>query len=235
MAESLKIEQANLLPSKEAAKRVGYSNDYVSRLARSKKIIATQVNRQWYVDLPSLKNYIAKSKVIQQSRHKLLSEQRKKEQITIAKSDEAFDLTDRTLQIFSMSVFAKVAMVLVLGWGVGFASWLTPQLTVGQLAVSTGGVASVWPEFFTLIRNFTTNEVEGVGHVVYRGVDDEQRIRVTHSSSSNRAIDIYFSDPIEVAPSNEQTGVIVPVFRETSDLMYRYEIINSTNNVDLSL
>lgn len=40
------------------ANKVSYSRDYITRLAREGKILATHVGRQWFVDLDSLNNYI---------------------------------------------------------------------------------------------------------------------------------------------------------------------------------
>ena len=57
MLAQVKINGDTFLPIKEAAKLVLYSRDYVARLAREQKIVAMQVERQWFVDTVSLKNF----------------------------------------------------------------------------------------------------------------------------------------------------------------------------------
>lgn len=79
MTSTLEIDGKNLYPIKDAASLVSYSRDYITRLAREKKITATYVGRQWFVDLDSLKNYVDTSTLENEIRKKQLSAERKNE------------------------------------------------------------------------------------------------------------------------------------------------------------
>jgi len=79
MSSALNIDGKMLHPIKEATKHVSYSRDYITRLAREQKIIATYVGRQWFVDLTSLKNYFETSLLEQDIRKRQLSEERTNE------------------------------------------------------------------------------------------------------------------------------------------------------------
>ncbi|KXJ99765.1 MAG: hypothetical protein UZ19_OD1000263 [Parcubacteria bacterium OLB19] len=57
MSTQIEINGAQLIPLKEAAKRIAYSRDYLAKLAREQKIVATQIGRQWFVDMYSLQTF----------------------------------------------------------------------------------------------------------------------------------------------------------------------------------
>ena len=79
MADTLEINGKFLHSIKDASDSVSYSRDYITRLAREKKISATYVGRQWFVNLKSLKSYVETSALEQEIRKKQLSDDRKKE------------------------------------------------------------------------------------------------------------------------------------------------------------
>lgn len=80
MSTQLQIDGVTFLPIKEAAKVVSYSRDYVAKLAREEKIVASQIGRQWYVDLLSLKSFAEAAALEQEVRKQKLSAERKREQ-----------------------------------------------------------------------------------------------------------------------------------------------------------
>ncbi|MHB8660338.1 MAG: immunoglobulin-like domain-containing protein [Minisyncoccota bacterium] len=49
--------KGNLITTKDAAKLSGYTSDYLSRLARSGKIIGRKIGHSWFVDKESLKDF----------------------------------------------------------------------------------------------------------------------------------------------------------------------------------
>lgn len=79
MSTSIKINEVALIPIKEAAKKVSYSRDYIARLAREKKITASQISRQWFVDMASLQNFIDSVEIEQKIRKQNLSDERKRD------------------------------------------------------------------------------------------------------------------------------------------------------------
>ncbi|HFC10579.1 MAG TPA: hypothetical protein ENJ75_00035, partial [Candidatus Kaiserbacteria bacterium] len=68
-----------LVSSKEIAKQVGYTNDYIARLCRFGNIQGKKIGNVWYVDIASLKSFIAQKQKKQVKRSKELSSHRKKE------------------------------------------------------------------------------------------------------------------------------------------------------------
>ena len=81
MSTQVEINGEIFLPLKDAAKQVSYSKDYVAKLAREQKIVATQIGRQWFVDTISLKNFAEISLLELSVRKQQLSRQRKSEQV----------------------------------------------------------------------------------------------------------------------------------------------------------
>ncbi len=80
MSSQVEINGVSFLPIKDAAKLVSYSRDYVARLARERKILATQIGRQWFVDSVSLNNFAEVALLEQSVRKQQLSHERKHEQ-----------------------------------------------------------------------------------------------------------------------------------------------------------
>jgi hypothetical protein len=89
MSEAIEINGVTLVPIKEAAVSVHYSRDYVARLAREGKIVASQIGRQWFVDLASLQNFSTAASVHEEVRKRDLS--------TIRKSD--LEVKERLLAV----------------------------------------------------------------------------------------------------------------------------------------
>jgi hypothetical protein len=79
MTSSLDIDGKKMLSIKSVSTLTGYSRDYITRLAREQKIIASQLGRNWFVDLDSLQHYSATIEIEQQARQQQLSIERKQE------------------------------------------------------------------------------------------------------------------------------------------------------------
>jgi len=58
MDKELVFDNKKYLSSRYAGKIFGYTNDYVTRLARQKKVFGKMVGRVWYVEEESFKNFI---------------------------------------------------------------------------------------------------------------------------------------------------------------------------------
>lgn len=59
MDEALQHIMKNLIPSREAAKRLGVSQQQIGYLAREGRIVGTQVGREWIIYAPSIDTYLA--------------------------------------------------------------------------------------------------------------------------------------------------------------------------------
>ena len=76
MDKKLTFNNKKYLSSKYAGEISGYTNDYVARLARQKKVLGKKVGRSWYVEENSLQNFIKDNKVQKTQLHKKLSDKR---------------------------------------------------------------------------------------------------------------------------------------------------------------
>jgi len=79
MTKSLEIAGKKMHSIRYASACIGYSHDYVTRLAREGKIAAAQVGRNWYVDLDSLTHYASVMELELKLRQQQLSDERKRE------------------------------------------------------------------------------------------------------------------------------------------------------------
>lgn len=98
MKDVLEIDKKNMFSIKAAATATGYSRDYITKLARDGKIVATQVGRQWYLDLESLTQYATIADLEQKVRNKHLSEERHRERL-VAEQKESNELSRQKLQV----------------------------------------------------------------------------------------------------------------------------------------
>jgi len=79
MSVSVQFNGNKFLSSKEASRVFGYSSDYIARLARQHKIIATRIGHQWFVEPTSLGKFLVESSEETSTRLKKLSVERKLE------------------------------------------------------------------------------------------------------------------------------------------------------------
>ncbi len=79
MTSSLEISGKKMHSIKYASEHSGYSRDYITKLAREEKIVASQIGRNWFVDTISLEKYASVMEDEQKLRQHQLSEERKRE------------------------------------------------------------------------------------------------------------------------------------------------------------
>nr|MBX2866372.1 hypothetical protein [Candidatus Kaiserbacteria bacterium] len=70
----------NLISAGDIAKEVGYTSDYITRLAREKKIKGKKVGKKWMVDPVSVAELLRRKKEEKELRSRALRRERKKEQ-----------------------------------------------------------------------------------------------------------------------------------------------------------
>lgn len=122
MADALEIDGKFLHPIKEAAELVSYSRDYITRLAREKKITAIYVERQWFVDLKSLKSYVEISALEQEIRKKQLSAERKQENQIREATKQKYTLHLKKAESLHKRSVVVASLVLMFGLMTGLAA-----------------------------------------------------------------------------------------------------------------
>lgn len=145
MIENLKINGKALIPIKDAAKLVSYSRDYVARLAREKKIVVSQIGRQWFIDVVSLRSFVEASALEQSVRQQQLSIERKREQSLKEEMEEIKNhFQDRGRSVHFQAQLVS-CVVLVFGLLVGTSLYTISSLSsdkFSQITVARLGSAT---------------------------------------------------------------------------------------------
>ncbi len=119
MSENFFIGNRRLIPLKEVSKIVPYSREYVARLARDGRVAAAQINRQWYIDPESLKNFFEQAQLEMQARGEYVRELRKQE-LDLHEWWSTFVDTQKNRQVGRVGRAAKKSfLIIILGLFVG--------------------------------------------------------------------------------------------------------------------
>jgi len=222
MVAQIEIDGKKLTSIREVCSEVSSSRDYITRLAREEKIVASLIGRQWFVDVQSLKNYAVQSQVEAELRKVQLSEERKQEQV-FHKTKEQQQVTQQQLAS-SVRTRAAVASgsVLVLGLTLGVFGYTTfaspfslsfalspSQSSVKQSSQTAANAKAVSPERNSppAVQNtaplFSTKEVRILD-------SSENGILILPRGESTEPAAV-FSDEVQIrtATSGEQTAVLV--------------------------
>jgi hypothetical protein len=228
MSASIEINGLKLVPLKEAAKSFSYTRDYVARLAREEKIVASQLGRQWYIDLLSLKNFAHVAELEQKVRRKYLSEERKNEQVIKAQILSVRDNL-RKKKLAHHNNAARVAVsVLLLGLFSGAGLYLADGLSDVSLSnqvvavpspasdADLSGFSVVEPKPFAIYQTQTenlNNEVFEVFEVVEPIKDSESGILLlakgADANSEVLEVSDLFSDDVSIVMEDGSAGVII--------------------------
>lgn len=246
------INGENFLPLKEAAEVVSYSRDYVARLARDKKIVATQVGRQWFVDLVSLKNFSETAQMEQSVRKQQLSEERKREQLVKAETGEV--KLEVAQKIKSVHLHAQMVAMLVLSFGLltGAGIYTTANLfsnqaaNISSLSETSPLVAeSVIPKAVSETSDFAVAEPQVTtmfnNVVEYPVFIDESETRAMSVGNSEgilllgrngevrsaEELAAMFSDDVRVEFVDDSTGVVVYTTSKGEEVEYPFVSVPS--------
>ena len=216
MSASIDINGKKMLPIKEAISKVDYSRDYLTRLAREKKIVATQIGRMWYVDVDSVKNYHAVAQAEQEIKKRQLSDQRKRElafkEVKARKQRQARKRVQRQTP-------AIVGMCLIVALGVGVGVLLESRsgnsfTNIAQLANVKNIALNDVKETRLEVADFTedarnTVVPEFAPHVSHRDLTSEEGLLLLPvNASGTTEVQEYFSDPVTLVKDQDgQTAV----------------------------
>lgn len=121
MGSTLEIDNKKMHSIKSATTLTSYSRDYITRLAREQKIVATQIGRQWFIDIDSLKNYEAVTALEQKIRQQHLSAKRKEERLLSEVVVQKTVARKESTRLWSVKSKVMALGVLMCGLGVGSA------------------------------------------------------------------------------------------------------------------
>lgn len=238
MSSAVEMNGATLVPIREAASSVSYSRDYVARLAREGKIVASQIGRQWFVDVDSLRRFASEASALEEVRKAELRAERKRELMAkeaLATLDTRVRVTD-TKQRFD--AFAVAVAVLCLGIVTGLGAYTFSIMPDAKLASLTHSVTETAApvndaEVVTTLATEEEspfrliNEADSQATLLLSTVEDRSvftsEAEVSPIEEGLEGILIFtdqgevrdeadvaalFSDPVEVAFTSERSGTI---------------------------
>lgn len=226
----LKINNIALTPLKDAAKQFSYSKDYVARLAREHKIVATQIGRQWFIDTASLKSFAEVADLERELRKKHLSEERKaehhvKEKVSVLSSEE-----HRKAKVRTARHNAQVLAGAVLSLGLVVGSTLYAQLMLSTattpsanalLSVSAQNLVPTSDDTSLTLVNEQPLAVSGeiMTKPIFSKTEDQRTLDNKNVSgifllssdvatATVESIAAQFADPVSVHFTDVHTGVV---------------------------
>ncbi|MCB9816273.1 hypothetical protein H6786_02645 [Candidatus Nomurabacteria bacterium] len=224
MSSALEIDGKQLYPIKDIADLVTYSRDYITRLAREQKIVATYVGRQWYVDLNSLKSYVDTINAEQEIRKKQLRLERKRERELRAVAEQQNTLQLKRVQSLHARSLSVATFVLLVGLFSGYVVYEHDMLSsrlIKTPVVSTQ-VAQAPQPVRTTVSDQSNGPVSDMGAVVVAvptssvhsfSADPTHGILLMPqgTSSASATVDMLFSDTVEIYELSDGTQVAAKV------------------------
>jgi hypothetical protein len=214
MASLIQLGNVQLLPVKEAAEFVPYSRDYVARLAREGKVVATQIDRQWFVDVVSLQNFFTHATIEESVRKRHLSSLRKRDlEVRDVYRARLAEIVDKRNAVHRAAL-RKTGAVVLCGLFAGFIFIFaneshTPESVVSFAQTLTHGRV----DDAAVVKSVTDASVlPGVNNPVVEtdsSFDVSRGIVVLPSaSSSSSTVEDFFSDPVTVEMTSTTSGSI---------------------------
>lgn len=227
MSQALYIDGIELVPSKVAGKTVGLSNDYVSRLAREQRIFATQIKRQWYVDLQSLRRYIESTKIEKEERNRELSQQRQIEKLQktarVIHETQKRKVASQRMRRLAVVDTSAILVLGILTTGLGWLWWnANPAALPETPAVATVKTAKTELAQHDTSTGGTEPALRDTSEI--SGQPSEQgfvAIPVTNSATTTSVIAARFSDDAVVIQLDGQ-ALIQPTFTEREGDLYEF-------------
>lgn len=241
MSTAININGVTLIPGKEAAKRAGYSADYIARLAREQKIVGTQIDRQWFIDAESLRHFLESARIEKEARKKKLQAERTEERALQEERQQVEEITSNRASGSRLEAVVASGVVMLLGVLVGTSAFglyqgvtegdnlvMIPQMArlpipsanqnqfVEPPAAETQASESLRPQF-TEINGAAAfaSSTFGEGVLV---------LSPGTATATTEKIQALFSDPVDVEFVDERTGRVM-VRDDTSNTVYPVVIV----------
>jgi len=217
MSSAIQLGNVRLLPVKDAAEFVPYSRDYVARLAREGKVVATQIDRQWFVDVTSLQNFFSHASIEESVRKRHLSTLRKRDlevrEVYRARLDEIAQKRTRAHRATIVHTCLVLCCGLIAGSVFIAASHVQSVDSVRSLAREVGLLAPAANEAAVVVRSVSVaNILPGVNNPV---VETDESFDVSrgivvlpNGSTSSSTVEDFFSDPVTVEMTSTTSGNI---------------------------
>ena len=233
-APTITLDEANLVPTREAAKHVSLTHDYIARLAREDKVVGLKVGRQWYVDLHSVERFVEAAEIEKQVRADYLRQERQREQQV---SQQGLGVIEKLQFSYRLNAMAQVSAVFMLGLLVGYTMYVVSQTTTPpriladvfqavtalrlndtRMAGSTSVAVAPEATVSTESPRAAATKVEEVSTLKYQTttLPDTPLVLLGESARENDAAYLrsLFSDPVDVSFTEDGRGVVTPQFAD---------------------
>ncbi len=245
MTNVLTINGKKYIQSNQLAREFGYTTDYIGRLAREEKILATLVGRQWFVEPESLRVFSHQAQLEKEIRKEELRQQRKLEHL--AHTTKEIPALTRSSSALAL---AQLFLILSCGFFVGGLGWIVNSEGLTMDDLKQGGVAmailassafDISPShaLYTEPVAFEHTPVPLVSTPVEEMSTDLQftelpvfPTRMPIGSSTESALYAEFSDEVEITVDEDGSALVRPIFRDGTQEGVRFLLvpINESTN-----
>lgn len=234
MPKKILINNVEYIPASRAGKLVGYTPDYISKLAREDKIKATRNGRHWYVDLASVESFKLDTEAVKHKRAKEIRAERKLEQ-------KLYQHQEVNLGTPFLAA-AQTLVVVFLGFWIGLGGYfVTVNSELQQAQISHNVFENLAITVYKLFSpdgafRETTEAIEFTENEQMHQVTADASLSTTTYTSLIIAPDELFteaqvaevrdsfSDEVEISidPEHPDMGIITPIFKERRGEEYRF-------------
>lgn len=213
-----------LIPAKDAAKRVGYSADYIAKLARENVVVGERRGRAWFVDLDSVKMFSLQRAAEQRQRQEELRLERLAELARIkaaeASSDDGDEVvssafpthaSDRLQTSVAVALTAACFSCLMLFSGLVAVSY-DAKLDGRALVLGAQDVGGALAKLFPFWFGADEAPAAVVAPVAPQADQGIVLLNADTTQAERERIEASFSDEVTVTFTDEDAGVITPVF-----------------------
>ncbi|MFT7507682.1 MAG: virulence-associated protein VagC [Acidimicrobiales bacterium] len=223
MTKSLEVNRKEYLPSAVLSKRFGYSPDYISRLAREGKVIATRVGRQWLINEVSLQHFIEDLNTEKTNRSQALRMQRRTELTAHTQQKKTQKKKENHTSHLAL---AQASIVMGLGLITGLLGWTMVSNDINFSEITSGAgkmyaqiIQSIIPNPMNVTNTAGTSASASIEIETPDIPSFERYTEVSPTVSIDEFRDnprsfTEFSDEVEVISENEDTRVIRPIFKD---------------------
>lgn len=255
MAESLTINGKEYIPSTVLAVRFNYTPDYIAKLARDEKILATQVGRLWFIEPSSLETFLKQVEIQKNIRKEELRRERQVEHL----SHQSHKEVAIKAASFSPEAFAQAVVIVLCGTLVGGLGWVAASEGVGVSSLASGARANA----VAIAQQVFRAEVETVpSSLVAASVESSanRAEEITHPKEVFAQLPVFpertlasssedvvahmgtervdgegmlglpeFSDEVQVVQDSNGDTYVVPVFRDGAQEDGRFLLMSVTD------
>ena len=228
----------------EAADRIGYTKDYVTKLAREGKITARRNGRKWLVSLDSLKTFELKTKAEKERRAQEIREERLRE-LAAHRAKHTTPDAEVLIKTSNTTALAHTALATLALFLVFNLTWFALESNL-NLTTLTEGLKVVTHTLteplrqaasFAFVSTTPNSQTLRTRPVSYNDAasdhPDFPGIIILEEDTTPDTLDTIrnsFSDDVIITEDTEDSGLITPVFRERTGNTYRYLMVPVTTS-----